>query len=531
MQSFYRLSLLLLCVMGALSLNAQRIVPIAGSGNPNNPTNITPIIRGDTMSNGSRVDNNTIYTLENGVTYVVSGTLSNTPEWALQIQAADLDNTDSKPRLTRLPNASGDFPNVFWPEGDLTIRNVWVISGERGPGAQHDWGRVRLLGENSRVIVENCIFEKERGGFLQVRANGIKMYVSNTIFRNGGNRKILQGNGRGIDARNFAFDTLIVTQSVFHNLQDRVFRSQGASDPHNYIEFDHNTVFNHVGRHGCFQFGRALTVKFTNNVLSNPIMMGTSPIYTDEQTQPDNESHKVFTIDTLYDNTSLTFAANNVFYTQDVLDYFASNDTVSQPEVYSQLIAESLGADAPNTFISEVVEFEAVPMTILEYVQDLYADPSAEDMFDFIVEDISLAGTPLDFGNLFDFSTFSPCYSEDAVSASASTQGGAIGAVDFCADLSVSSIYEPTIAQFKLQVAPNPVNGVAVINYEMPTTGPVRLSILDMMGREVAILDQAERALGNNQLTWMPSGNLSAGFYILRLQTTSGQQAIKIMLD
>ena len=62
------------------------------------------------------------------------------------------------------------------------------------------------------------------------------------------NRFILEGNGRGIDARNFAFDSLVVRHTVIHNIIDRVFRSQGGTEPHNYIEFDHCTVFNHAGR-------------------------------------------------------------------------------------------------------------------------------------------------------------------------------------------------------------------------------------------------------------------------------------------
>ncbi len=529
MQTFYRISFSFLCLLAILPLSAQRIVEIAANADPNQPTEISSVILGDTTATGERVDNNTIYTLENGALYIVSNQITNKPEWPLQIQAMDLDDTANKPRITRIPNASGDFQNMFWPEGDVSFRNLWVIVGETLPGQQHDWGRIRYFGENSRVEIDHCIFEKDRGGFLQIRANGIKMFVTNSVFRNGGNRRILQGNGRGVDARNFFLDTLIVKHSVFHNLQDRVFRSQGAVLPHNYIEFDRNTVFNQVGRHGCFQFGKALTVKVTNNLLSNPIMLGTSPVYADEQTQPDNESHKVFTIDTLYENSDLTFAANNVFYTQDVLDFFSSVDSVSQPAVYSQLIAQELGAEAPNTFFSEVVELEAVPMTVLQYVQDLYANPAATDMFDFIVEDESLAGTPLDFGNLFDLSTFSPCYSADATSATAATDGAAVGATNFCENLS-TSVFAPTLTQsLELSVMPNPIDAVANIQFSLEAAGPVRVSIFNLAGREVAVLDQATRSAGIHQVQWLTSG-LPQGLYVVRLQTAEGEQSMKAVV-
>lgn len=529
MQSFYRITLSVLCVLFLLPLSAQRIVAIAANANPNTPTDITPVIQGDTTATGAREDANTIYTLENGATYVVSSQLVNKPDWKLQIEAVDLNDTANKPRITRLPNASGEFPNVLWPEGDVTLRNLWIVAGEKAAGAQHDWGKIRILGENARIVIDHCIIEKDRGGFLQVRANGLKMFVTNSIFRNGGNRKIFQGNGRGIDARNFAFDTLIVKQSVFHNIQDRVFRSQGASTPHNYIEFDRNTVFNQVGRHGCFQFGKTINLKVTNNLLQNPIMLGTTPAFTDEQTQPDNESHKVFTIDTLYDNTNMTFAANNVYYTQDVLDYFASNDTVSQPAVYSELIANTLGADAPNTFFSEVVTLEAVPDRILEYVSDLYADPTATDMYDFIVEDVALTGTPLDFGNIFDFSTFAPCYSADAMSATAATDGAAVGATNFCSELS-TSVYAPVITRaLDLSLVPNPVGERATIQYELASAGPVRVTVYNMSGRQVAVIDQANRPAGPQQLNWNTAG-LAQGLYVVRLQTSEGEQSLKAIV-
>lgn len=512
-----------------LSLTAQRVVAIEASDDPNAPTDISTIIMGDTTATGERNDNNTLYTLENGALYIVSRPIVNKPDWTINIQAADLEDTANKPRITRIPNASGDFPNVLWPEGDMTLRNLWIISGEKAAGAQHDWGKIRLLGENSRIVVDNCIIEKDRGGFLQVRANGIRMFVSNSTFRNGGNRRIFQGNGRGIDARNFAFDSLVVTQSVFHNIQDRVFRSQGASSPHNYIEFDRNTVFNQVGRHGCFQFGLAINVKVTNNLLQNPIMLGTTPFFTDEQTQPDDDAHKVFTIDTLYENTSLEFAANNIYYTQDVLDYFASNDTVSQPAVYSELIANTLGADAASTFYSETVTLEAVPDRILEYVTDLYADITDTEMYDFIVEDASLANTPLDFGNLFDFSTFAPCYASDAASATAATDGGAVGASNFCAGLSTSVFAPGLVPSLGLSVTPNPIGEQAVIQYELPVGGPVRVAIHGMTGRQIAVLDRNERSAGVHQLRWNTAG-IPPGLYVIRLQTASGEQSLKAVI-
>ena len=507
-----------------------RYVLIEDNGDPFTPVDIFPVIMGDTTETGDRVSNRTIYQLENGKVYITTGRLVNSANWPLHIEALDLDNIDTKPVITRIPNASGTYPDIMRAEGDVTLKNLWIISGEKGPDEQHDWGKIRIMSPDTRVIVDHCIIEKDRGGFLQMRAAGVKCYVTNSIFRNGGNRFILQGNGRGIDARNFAMDTLIVQNTVIHNIIDRVFRSQGATEPHNYIEFDHCTVFNQAGRHGAFQFGRARTVKVTNNVLMNPIMLGTSSIYTDEQTQPDNDAHKVFTVDTLYENTVFEFSANNVFYTQDVLDFFASNDTVSRPAVYSDLILQELGESAENTYFEEELTLTSVPTSILPYVQDLYANPMAEDMFDFVVEDSIVAGTSLDNGNLFNFSNFDPCYGSATTSATADENGGPIGAVGTCNLLTNS--YEPRLAKdLNINVQPNPIIQSAFLRYELKQSSAVRLNIYDATGKLVRTLVQEEQQAGEYTIPWNPQTSLNNGLYIARLQTNTGERSLKLILQ
>ncbi|MEL6864742.1 MAG: hypothetical protein AAFP19_09990, partial [Bacteroidota bacterium] len=187
MKTHYTFILFLL--LAASYLNAQRIVDIPPSADLANPADIFPVIMGDTTDTGDRVDNNTIYRLTNGAVYVTTGRIVNKPEWDLQIEALDLTNTDSKPILTRVPNTSGEYPDIMRPEGNVTIRNLWIVAGEKGGLEQHDWGKIRYMGDNTRVIADHCIIEKDRGGFFQLRGNNIKLYITNCILRNGGNRR------------------------------------------------------------------------------------------------------------------------------------------------------------------------------------------------------------------------------------------------------------------------------------------------------------------------------------------------------
>jgi hypothetical protein len=517
-----------LFLLSAHSLFGQRVVAIEASSDPLIVTDIFPIIMGDTLATGERVDNNTIYELENGAVYATSGRLTNTPDWALQIQATDLENTDSKAIISRIPNDAGTFPDILRSGGDLTLRNVWIIAGERGALEQHDWGKIRIQGVDSRVIVEDCIIEKDRGGFLQLRADGVKMYVSNTILRNGGNRRILQGNGRGIDARNFALDTLIMKDVIVHNIQDRFFRSQGGTAPHNYIEIDNCTSFNTAGRHGHIQLGRVETAIITNNLFINPIMLGTSPFYTDEQTQPDNNAHKVITIDTLYENTDLTIEANNIFWTQDVIDAWDAIDSVSMPGFLSDLIVEELGEEGvADAYYSEEVMLANVPQNITQYVIDLYNNPMAEDMFDFIVEDELLEGTGFDSGNLFDFSMFDPCYSADAQSATAATFGGAVGATATCAAI-VASAKKVVTDAADFQLSPNPLTGAGIFSYTLESASRVQLNIYSLDGQLVSTLLDEVQQVGDHNLTL--AADLPSGMYIAVLQSAQSAKSLKMIV-
>lgn len=527
MNSFYKKCVLAMVVLLGIQtgLQAQRYVPIASD--PLALTDIFPIIMGDTTATGERVDNNTIYVLDNGGAYATTGRLVNKAEWPLQIQAADLSNRDLKPVITRIPNSSGFYPDIMRAEGDVTIKNVWLVIGERAGGQEHEWGRLRIMTKGARVTMEDCILEKDRGGLIQCRADSIKIYINRCVFRNGGNRRILQGNGRAIDARNFYLDSLVFINSTVYNMMDRVFRSQGGTQPHNYIEFQRNTIFNVAGRHGCFQLSRVNEAKFTNNILINPILLGTTPALTDEQNQPDNESHKVFTVDTLYNETAITMEANNIFWTQDVIDVWAKFDSVSRPDVLSQLVKQSLGADTATAFFEEVITLESVPITLSQFVEDAYNDPTSETMFDYVVEDIAVAGTAFDNGNLFDFSTFSLCYDTNTTSATASTTGGPIGYVFGCAAL-ISDLSDELVDLIDFNVVPNPVDGMATVKFFLPDPTEINVTVFDLQGSALEVLTTGNR-VGEQALDWDAS-RLPAGMYFLQLDTPEGRVIQKVIV-
>ena len=64
---------------------------------------------------------------------------------------------------------------------------------------------------------------------------------------------------------------------------------------------------------------------------------------------------------------------------------------------------------------------------------------------------------------------------------------------------------------------PNPFNPSTTINYQLPVSSQVTLTITDMLGREVDVLVNDVQSAGNHQIEWNAS-NYSSGTYFYRLQ-------------
>jgi hypothetical protein len=76
---------------------------------------------------------------------------------------------------------------------------------------------------------------------------------------------------------------------------------------------------------------------------------------------------------------------------------------------------------------------------------------------------------------------------------------------------------------------PNPFNAVAEISYQLPIDSEAKLTIYDILGNEMAILDQGRRSAGQHQVTWDASG-VSSGVYFVKLNSDDNAAVRKITL-
>lgn len=95
---------------------------------------------------------------------------------------------------------------------------------------------------------------------------------------------------------------------------------------------------------------------------------------------------------------------------------------------------------------------------------------------------------------------------------------------------SVNDDMLPKPTRFELaQNYPNPFNPTTTIRYQLPISTTVKLSVFDMLGRELTTLVNARQPAGTYQVNFNASG-LASGVYLYRLTTPEFIETKKMML-
>jgi hypothetical protein len=101
---------------------------------------------------------------------------------------------------------------------------------------------------------------------------------------------------------------------------------------------------------------------------------------------------------------------------------------------------------------------------------------------------------------------------------------------DFGIATSVQDKLQDLPAVFRLyQAYPNPFNPTTTIRYDIPSAGHVSLKIYDVLGREVAVIDDSRKEPGSYEVQWN-AVSLASGVYFYRLQANGYVETKKLLL-
>ena len=76
---------------------------------------------------------------------------------------------------------------------------------------------------------------------------------------------------------------------------------------------------------------------------------------------------------------------------------------------------------------------------------------------------------------------------------------------------------------------PNPFNPTTKMRYELPKRSNVSLKIYDILGRQVAVLVDEEKAAGRYEVRW-DAGGIASGVYFYRIRTGNFVETKKLIL-
>lgn len=108
------------------------------------------------------------------------------------------------------------------------------------------------------------------------------------------------------------------------------------------------------------------------------------------------------------------------------------------------------------------------------------------------------------------------------------TAGGssALGAARWVPATSSTEADGSTVA-LSLTGFPNPASSTATVSFSLPEAADVRLVVYDLLGRQVAVLNEGTRSAGSHDVT-LDAGALAPGVYLVRLTTGSASATTRM---
>ncbi len=121
-----------------------------------------------------------------------------------------------------------------------------------------------------------------------------------------------------------------------------------------------------------------------------------------------------------------------------------------------------------------------------------------------------------------------PAYDSIVVTGVAYVTIPFVGVQSFAQDISVYyrifgfSASDSPFANAGLSIAPVPVAGQANVRYTLSGDAVVKVTVMDLMGREVAVLSEGMQRTGEQELV-LDSKNFATGAYLLKLSINDGE--------
>ena len=496
---------------------------------------VNEVIYADT-ANGAQLHN--VYIFHRGATYYFNGTIKNN-SYAITLKAED--GSGPLPVIRNFPDGSGTLQKFIQSGDDAYLYNLYIngmgpdlTTMEPDPFYSMNGILVQAGASGKEFIVDGCILNNAGQTIIRSNSGARKVLVTNTIIANSGQlSRDNIGNGRAIDFRNGITDTIIFRNCTMVNLYDRIFRHYGAAANTatayiDYIEMDHNTIVNNTGAYGFFFLGDISgSVKITNNLFVNPMTLGVDTADHQRFAEVDaigemgDDGFPIFPLiidqpNTLYAPT-FTMSNNVITYDQTVTDYMTTNGVKKAP-VFTPRVA-AMVTNADNAFVeTDYVSLKNVPPVMIE-VMNWYRPHALESLGGGMITtaDVDMHRESIDYW----LDTLDCSYTTDN-SLFIGSDGSPVGSTVWNSTITDVDDVNTLPTEFTLSNNyPNPFNPSTKIQFSLPVSSKVTLTVYNLLGQEIARLVDGELSAGSHSVDFNAAG-LSSGVYVYRIKAVNG---------
>jgi hypothetical protein len=364
-----------------------------------------------------------------------------------------------------------------------------------------------------------------------------------------------------------AVDTAIYKNNTFFIIGGTIV---GSDQTPLYVEFDHNTVFM-MTKAALFTLQQLYNVKITNN-----ICYGVFAIGLDSSTAYNiaNQNANFYSLPAVVELDTLgSMKGDPWFFTEAGRTISVQNNAyfwpVSMHNRWSEINAAAAATPALGRIVEPTFVETRVPGMLTDkvtwpgilFASNLNVDPgfdadmvqhAADTMLNFgkVVWSTGsgagvrpylyksdplnmFAGVPANWKTTKSYPVIENLRYSNTSLQHAATDGKAIGDLNWFPEqgpTAVSQTPNSMPGKFKLgQNYPNPFNPSTKISYTLAAKSMTRLSVYDILGREVAVLVNEVQNAGSYDVTFT-ANNLSSGIYFYKLVSSETTSTMKMIL-
>ena len=424
--------------------------------------------------------------------------------------------------------------STYGTSSDFLFTNSIAKAFTNGPGGQYfggvSWGGGSWMGTIDTLVVEHSTISNVIGEAIVVYSQVDHGLINHNTFANIVMGALwYRGQNNMTVSNNLYYNTKSHAQSTYDVSGWGVWHKGGAGQFMVMPEYTHKDSVSMVGADLVNHMAR--NINYHNNVWWH------SQELTDFMTKTDPWSWEVSatSIDTTVSGTDTTYDTTTTITVVGDTMLPLEQQSLGVNDSTKAAIAQNRGVSIDATNIKADPGIRLSPNYIkrqlartLDFRDDLKSNTAPFDGVWWTYEpDNSYISVAWPVMNKY----YNMSYDKASAAATASATGGLVGDPRWF-PMTELSVDEEVIAPktFTLeQNYPNPFNPTTTIQFSLNTASPVKLTVFDILGQEVATLVNEYKSVGSHKVQWR-ANTMPSGVYYYRLEADGFSKTHKMVL-